>query len=362
MSLQAWRELALGAPRARGEPQATGRLRAVPEDFVVEEDLGFLPDGDGSHLLLKVRKRNANTGWVAQELARGLGCQVRDIGFAGLKDRRALAIQWFSVPATPRALAAAPTLTNPEFAVLETHRHRRKLPRGALAGNAFTIRIRDYSGSAAQLRERCESIRRSGVPNYFGPQRFGREAGNLARLLAVASAPEDSRARPGRPDAFVLSAARSLIFNALLGERVRQGSWDALSVGDVANLDARGSVFPVEAVTAELSERLAALEVHPTGAMWGAGEPMSKGEVLALEHRVALQLTAAARFAVEAGLRQERRSLRLTVRDLAWEQDSDGAVLRFWLRSGSFATAVLREILGDRSATQEDVVVDADDS
>ena len=249
MSLQAWRELALAAPRAAGEPQATGRLRAVPEDFVVEEDLGFLPDGDGSHLLLKVRKRNANTGWVAQELARALGCHVRDIGFAGQKDRRAVAVQWFTLPATPRALAEAASFSNPEFVVLEAHRHRRKLPRGALAGNTFVIRIRDYSGSAAELRERCELIRRAGVPNYFGPQRFGREAANLARLLTTASAPGDSRARPGRPDAFVLSAARSLIFNALLGERVRQGSWDALSVGDVANLDGRGSVFVVDALT-----------------------------------------------------------------------------------------------------------------
>src|SRR5580698_11076953 len=105
--LEQWRQLALAAPRAGGEPQATGRLRAVPEDFVVEEALGFAPDGDGAHLLLKVRKRNANTGWVAQELARGLGFHVRDIGFAGQKDRRAVAVQWFSVPLAPRALDAA---------------------------------------------------------------------------------------------------------------------------------------------------------------------------------------------------------------------------------------------------------------
>src|SRR6204780_5970173 len=98
-----WRQLALNGPRAGADPQLTGTLRATPEDFVVEEDLGFAPDGDGAHLLLKVRKRNANTGWVAQELARGLGCQVRDIGFAGLKARRAVGVQWFSLPPRPRA-------------------------------------------------------------------------------------------------------------------------------------------------------------------------------------------------------------------------------------------------------------------
>jgi tRNA pseudouridine13 synthase len=339
-----WRQLALDAPRAGADPQLTGTLRATPEDFVVEEDLGFAPDGDGAHLLLKVRKRNANTGWVAQELARGLGCQVRDIGFAGLKDRRAVAIQWFSLPATPRSLAQAPGFENPEFTVLEVHRHRRKLPRGALAGNRFTIRIRNYTGTEAQLQERCESIGRCGVPNYFGPQRFGREASNLSRLAAP---------RPGRPDGFVLSAARSLIFNAVLGERVRQGSWGTLEPGDVANLDGRGSVFPVAEVTPDLPQRLAQQEVHPTGPMWGVGELMTRGVVLELEQRIAGQLAEACRYVSEAGLRQERRSLRLKVRDLTGQMAAGEVLLRFWLRSGSFATAVLREFLSDQ--------VDADD-
>ena len=345
MTLQTWRQLALNAPRACADPQLTGTLRAIPEDFVVEEDLGFAPDGDGAHLLLKVRKRNANTGWVAQELARGLGCQVRDIGFAGLKDRRAVAVQWFSVPASPRSIAQAPGFENPEFAVLEMHRHRRKLPRGALAGNRFTIRIRNYSGSGEQLQQRCESIARIGVPNYFGPQRFGREASNLARLAAP---------RPGRPDGFVLSAARSLIFNAVLGERVRQGSWGTLEPGDVANLDGRGSVFPVAELTADLPHRLAQQDVHPTGPMWGAGELMTRGAVLELEQRISAQLTEACQCVSDVGLRQERRSLRLKVRDLTWQMGAEGVVLSFWLRSGSFATAVLRELLADE--------VDADDS
>ena len=360
MSFQQWRQLALAPPRAGGEPAASGLLRALPEDFVVEEDLGFTPDGDGSHLLLKVRKRNANTGWVAQELAHGLGCAARDVGFAGLKDRRAVAIQWFSLPATPRSLAAAPGFSHPECAVLEVHRHRRKLPRGALAGNAFTIRIRSYTGATDELQARCAAIARCGVPNYFGPQRFGREASNLARLAAIGEAQVSLPPRRGRPDSFVLSAARSLIFNAVLGERVHAGSWAALTVGDVANLDGRGSVFAVADITPDLPARLASQEVHPTGPMWGTGELMSQGPVRALEQRIGSELGAACRFVVEAGLRQERRSLRLRVRDLTWAQDAEGVVLRFWLRSGSFATAVLREILGDHDAAGA-AVVDADD-
>jgi tRNA pseudouridine13 synthase len=344
LTLETWRQLALAAPRAWADPQASGILRALPEDFIVEEDLGFAPDGDGAHLLLKVRKRNANTGWVAQELARGLGCQVRDIGFAGLKDRRAVAIQWFSLPVTPRALELAPAFRNPEFAVLEAHRHRRKLPRGALAGNAFTVRIRDYSGTARQLQERCELLAACGVPNYFGPQRFGREGSNLARLAAGA-----------RPDSFVLSAARSLIFNAVVGERVRAGTWNTLKAGDVANLDGRGSVFAVPEVTADLPERVATLDVHPSGPLWGAGELMSRGAIQELEQRIALTLPEACRCVVDAGMRQERRSLRLAVRNLTGEQEDGAAVLRFWLRSGSFATAVIREFLSDPGVDADDV-------
>lgn len=362
MSLQQWRQLALGAPRAFGEPAATGILRATAEDFVVEEDLGFAPDGDGAHLLLKVRKRNANTGWVAQELARALGCHVRDIGFAGLKDRRAVAIQWFSLPLTPRALAAAAGLVNAEFSVLEVHRHRRKLPRGALAGNAFSIRIREYRGSPAGLRERCEAILRRGVPNYFGPQRFGRDAGNLARLAASASPPSEPPRRPARAAGFVLSAARSLVFNAVVAQRVRDDSWGRLELGDVANLDARGSVFAVAELSAELSARVARLEVHPTGPMWGSGELMTAGPVREMEERIGLELARPCQFLVDAGLRQERRSVRLRVRDLTWEQDPQGVLLRFWLRSGSFATAVLREILADQAAGDQSAVVDADDA
>jgi tRNA pseudouridine13 synthase len=319
MSLEAWRQLALEAQRAWGPPQASGVLRAVAEDFLVEEDLGFAPDGDGAHVLLKVRKRDANTGWVAQELAAALGCAVRDVGFAGLKDRHALAIQWFSLPATPRCLSQAAGLQHPEFAVLEVHRHRRKLPRGALAGNAFTVRIRDYSGSSEQLRERCELLARAGVPNYFGPQRFGRNAANLARLLALST---DTAARRGRPD-----------------------SWGQLGEGDVANLDGRGSVFAVDELSADLTARQERLEVHPTGPMWGAGELLARGSALALEQGIAAQLPQACEYTIAAGVRQERRSLRLTVRDLQWAREAGDAVLRFWLRSGSFATAVIREIV-----------------
>ena len=243
------REVALAPPRALGCELLTGALRRTPEDFEVEEDLGFEPSGAGAHVLLKVRKRDANTAWVAGALARAAGCRTAEVGYAGLKDRRAIATQWFSVP-RPRSAPEWTQLRGEGFEVLEAHAHGRKLPRGALAGNRFRVRIHAESGGGRALADALApglgAIARAGIPNYFGPQRFGREGANLARAqLPLAGLRPDERT-------FVLSAARSVIFNAVLARRVRAGTWGRLERGDLANLDGRGSVFAVAALDAEL--------------------------------------------------------------------------------------------------------------
>jgi tRNA pseudouridine13 synthase len=341
------REVALVPPRAYGAPRARGILRAAPEDFVVEEDPGFAPAGAGGHLLLKVRKRNANTPWVARELARAAACHPREVGYAGLKDRRAIAIQWFSVP-QPRRPVNWSALANDQFEVLAAHAHTRKLARGALAGNSFAVRIGagggDGAALAAAIAPRLAQIARCGVPNYFGPQRFGRDGANLARVAAGLGSL--SRAERG----FVLSAARSVIFNAVLAERVRAGSWDRLLSGDLASLDGRGSRFAVEAVDESLAARNERLEIHPTGPLWGEGCPPSRGQVLELESRVGAHFGPECALCAAAGMRQERRSLRLRVGALQCESEARCVLLRFRLTRGAFATAVLRELIGTDDA------------
>src|SRR5487761_195926 len=274
-------EAALDPPRAHGAPLTSGRLRTEPEDFLVEEDLGFEPAGAGQHVLLRVRKRNANTQWIARELARACGCRQADIGYAGLKDRRAVATQWFTVPQSRLSQDDWVGVRSDEYEVLEAHRHNRKLPRGALAGNRFVIRIRGTAVDDAALASRLAAVETRGVPNYFGPQRFGRNGANLARMG------EDLRALGSAERGFILSAARSLVFNAVLAERVAAGSWERLEAGDLANLDGRGSHFRVETVDEELAARGARLDIHPTGPMWGRGAPPGGGRVLELEQRVA---------------------------------------------------------------------------
>ncbi|MDB6162316.1 MAG: tRNA pseudouridine synthase, partial [Gammaproteobacteria bacterium] len=333
-----WAQHALEPPRTFGPPLGSGVLRAQSDDFIVEEDLGFGPAGTGQHVLVKVRKRDANTQWVARELAKVCGCRPMDVGYAGLKDRRAVAVQWFTVPKSAQSLDAWTAVRTSEFEVLEAHAHTRKLPRGALAGNSFIIRIREVTVSDDQLAERVGLIGQRGVPNYFGRQRFGREGSNLLRITAGLKA-----LRPPERG-FVLSAARSLIFNSVLAVRARDGSWERLEAGDIANLDARGSVFTVDPADTALLERCQRLDIHPTGPMWGRGLPASRGRVLELESGVAAQLLPASELVQEAGMEQERRSLRLAVRDLHWSREADAVVLHFRLTRGSFATTVLREL------------------
>jgi tRNA pseudouridine13 synthase len=344
-----WRRAALAPPAAWGAPLGTGVLRATPEDFEVDEILGFAAGGEGPHALLRVRKRGANTEWVARELARAAGVKPFEVGFAGLKDRNAVTTQHFTVPRGKRAAEEFAALKGEGYEVLSAAAHQRKLPRGALEGNRFVIIVRGLACDPDRLRDRVARIASGGVPNYFGEQRFGREGGNLAQVLRAAEAQggESASRRRGRDDqrGFMLSAARSLIFNAILAERVEQGSWNRLSAGDVANLDGRGSVFAVDAIDADLERRCGVLDVHPTAPLAGLGASLATGAVLALEESVEAKFPQALSVIHTERMKPERRALRIRVRELEHEYSGDTLRLRFALSAGSFATTVLREII-----------------
>jgi tRNA pseudouridine13 synthase len=344
----AWEKLALDPPRAVEPAAGRARLREQLEDFQVDERLGFEPSGQGEHWLLRVRKRNANSGWVAAELARQAGVRPFEVGYAGLKDRRAVTTQWFTVPARRGGVQEWAGRGGEGYEVIEAHRHARKLPRGALAGNRFTLVLRGFMGSREALEQRVVEIAREGVPNYFGPQRFGRELGNLAVL----------RGEPVRGErGFAYSAARSLIFNAVLAERLRQGHWNVLLPGERANLEGSNSTFRVEALDDTLQQRLATLDIHPTGPLWGEGESGVSGAVAELEATVAARYPALLELLRADRLASARRPLRMVVRELAlrWLPEEGACELQFSLRGGSFATTVVRELVHceDASGAEE---------
>jgi tRNA pseudouridine13 synthase len=338
-------------PRAHGGPLGRGRLRVEPEDFQVEEELGFEPDGSGDHRLLWVRKTDANTEWVARRLAELARVRSADVGFAGLKDRRAVTSQWFSLPASKGELPDWSQLAPQGIEVLAVHAHRRKLRRGALKGNRFRIRVRELvpgPGSppdawAECLHQRLEAIRHRGVPNYFGEQRFGHGGANLHRADALF---RGAPLRPSRHERGIwLSAARSELFNRVLAHRVSRGDWDKPVPGDCLNLAGSHSYFRAESVDGDVLERCDRFDVHPTGPLWGKGDPPTSGDVQVLEGEAAASLPGWGEGLARFGLEQERRPLRVLVLELEATLTSAGLELRFALPAGAYATAVLRELI-----------------
>jgi tRNA pseudouridine13 synthase len=323
-------------------------LRSAPEDFVVEEQIPFALAGAGEHLWVKLRKRGFNSEQVATQLARTAGVTRREVGYAGMKDRHAITVQWFSLH-----LAGRP---DPDWGSLpagmtvdESIRHSRKLKTGALSGNRFVIVLRDCQGDQAAVRQRGEQIRIRGVPNYFGEQRFGHGGGNVAAARAMFAG--SSQARDRKQAGIYLSAARSLLFNEVLARRVTAGTWDQVLDGDALILNGSRSFFVPANVDETIQQRLAEGDVHPSGPLWGRGELPTHASVRALEQSVASDHADLACGLEAAGMKQERRALRVIPQefDAAW-QDATTLRLTFALPPGSYATVLLRELADYRDA------------
>lgn len=330
-------------------PLTDGVIRTLPDDFVVDEHLGFDLSDAGEHVWLRVRKRATNTEFLARALARIAGVPARDVGYAGLKDRHAVTSQWFSVQLPGRTVEDWQSRLPDGVELIEARRHTRKLQRGALAGNHFTITVRDCAGDRAAVSRRIGEIARDGAPNYFGEQRFGHDAANVEHARAMLAGQETVRDRHRR--GLYLSAARSFLFNEVLARRVIDRTWSRLLDGEAVMLAGSRSFFAAETIDAVLRERLARHDVHPSGPLWGRGELPTRGVARALEEEVVSQHPDLTRGLAAEGLRQERRALRLLPQALtAHWPDTKTLVLSFALPAGSYATTLLRELIEYRDA------------
>ncbi|HEX9802188.1 MAG TPA: tRNA pseudouridine(13) synthase TruD [Gammaproteobacteria bacterium] len=334
---------------ALGEPRCRGAIRSVPEDFIVEEEIGFFPDGEGHHAWLHIRKRNTNTEWLARELATLADVPLGEVGYAGLKDRHAVTSQVFTVNLSGKAEPDWQQLASDDIAFLEIDRHGRKLKRGALRENRFILTLRELAGECDDLEQRLQRIAADGVPNYFGEQRFGHGFGNLAMAAAMFRGEWRESVRHKR--SLYLSAARSYLFNKVLSARVADGSWHRALPGESLMQEGSTSCFTVRLIGSDIEKRIAAGQLHPTGPLWGRGRPTSLAEALAFE----LETLAGEDFwkagLEKAGMEQERRALRLPVRKLQWQWlDAATLQLQFALPPGAYATSLLREIAKTGSA------------
>lgn len=336
-----------------GQPTASGVLKANAEDFVVIEDLGYAPDGDGEQLLVHIRKTGCNTRFVAEALAKFAGIHPRDVSFAGMKDRHAVTEQWFCLRIPGKVTPDLSTFELSGVQVLESARHRRKLRTGALQGNAFTLILRQISDRAA-VEQRLQRIAAGGVPNYFGSQRFGHEGNNLT--MAQRWAADEIKVRERNKRSFILSAARSAMFNQVVSDRLaQQGSLGKVLAGDALQLTGRGSWFVAEAAELEsLQQRVDNNELRVTAPLPGSGEWGTREDALAFEQNSLASEAALIALMDRERVDAARRAMLVIPRDLRWEwQDEATLEMNFWLPAGSFATSVVRELLQTQNSASE---------
>ena len=321
-------------------PGAGGRLRADTEDFVVRELPLYLPSGEGSHAYARVEK----VGWTTRDLQRaliGAGVAPQHIGVAGLKDKVARTEQWLSVPRRHETEAWAALEAMPGVRLLEIGRHSNKLGIGHLRGNAFRVRVRDVGAEGAdRVREVAARIAASGVPNFLGPQRFGRFGRNAVdgwRLVRGERVHGDVRLQR-----FFVSALQSQVFNRVLAERVCDGLFERVIAGDWARKHATGGTFEVVDPEVE-TPRVAALEISATLPLHGKKVRPSAGEAGEREGRVLEALGL--RWTDLVRRHGDRRITRIVGANVEVEPIGDDLWLAFELPKGSYATTLLRELL-----------------
>jgi tRNA pseudouridine13 synthase len=334
-----------------------GRIKDSPADFVVEELPAYEPSGTGEHVYVRLTKTDLTTDEALRRVARALGCDPREAGYAGMKDRRAVTTQTISLHA-PRGTKGtelaerARALGIEGVVVHDAIPHGHKLKPGHLAGNRFAILVRDVPAERLdEVGASLERARLEGVPNAFGSQRFGREGDNATRALAWLHG-EAPGPRDPRTQRLLWSALQSRVFNAVLDARIQDGTWATALEGDLLKLRSSGGMFLCSDVQTDRA-RSATGEVSPTGPMVGAEMRWPEGAPGELERNISASVLGDTfDFARTKRLGEgTRRPLRVWVEDLRWEvapaepgHAAAGVRVYFVLPKGAYATTFLSAV------------------
>lgn len=320
-----------------GPGQATARLKVNPEDFVVEEVLGFDLSGEGEHLWLYIEAIDMNTDFTIKQLARAFGIEKKAISYSGKKDRRAVTSQWFSLH-MPGKGNDIPSDLHENLQVLTVKRHSKKLRRGAHRENLFTICLREVKGLNPDcFNHQLQQVIETGYPNYFGPQRFGHHENNIeAAIQAMASGKRLKRQERDR----IYSTLRGWDFNRLLSQRITDQNWRGYLPGDSLQLAGTSSFFQPDQWDEELQGRLDSGDVNIAGCLPGKGKmqvPTSDG--IYQTHPDIQQYLEQQR--VEQGV----RPLCVIPKNVHSHVKVDHIQLSFSLPKGAYATSLLRELI-----------------
>ncbi|MCB1584015.1 MAG: tRNA pseudouridine(13) synthase TruD [Marinicella sp.] len=324
---------------------ATGKIRILPEDFVVIEHNDVVFSGQGEHWWIQLEKTNSNTAWAATQLASACKVPARQVGYAGLKDRHAITRQWFSVQLPKiKDINEVCEKLPPEIRILNHYWHQSKIKKGQLKGNQFEILIRDFIGNKEQVENNIKSIQTHGVPNYFGPQRFGHKMNNIQKVQDWFAGHIKVNNRNLR--GLLISCARSHLFNLIIAKRIENDTWNQVIEGDIMQLDGSHSWFHAkDASKCELSQRLNEFDIHITAAMWGENPVQSTATCAQFEQKIADSIPIYHKGFEQFRVSQDRRAVRLLPQQLSFSWQGSNLLLKFALPSGCYATSVLRELV-----------------
>lgn len=332
-----------------GERISSADMRTQNADFIVEEILGFEPEGEGEFLFLWLEKDGQNTDWVAGQLAQALNVRRSAVSYSGRKDRHAVTRQWFCVHWQNKEIPDVAALKVEGCHFISAERHPRKLRTGAHKANHFKLVLRSIDAPHVVVDERLELIHKMGVPNYYGSQRFGRiepesqESANITHALnwlETEKAPHKKNLR-----SLYLSAFRSAMFNHIITARVTADNWHQALDGEYFVLDGARTGFDWHKKTEDWPQRLETMDIHPSVTLQGKGHAKSSQAVRALEQDLLKPFKPVIQFLNTNRLKIEQRASRLKVDALKWHWHSETELsLSFNLVRGAFATSVLAMI------------------
>ncbi|MEE9412376.1 MAG: tRNA pseudouridine(13) synthase TruD [Methylococcales bacterium] len=330
-------------PRASGESCASVIIRSQPADFYVEETLGFQLSEDGEHVYLLVEKTGQTTAVIAERVAKFAQVHPRSVGYAGLKDRNAVTRQWFSVQLPTIPESDWEKINTDDLTILDVSRHHKKLRKGALKHNFFKLILREVNGDRSKIESKLDWIRNHGVPNYFGPQRFGRDSDNINQAILWLNGRKKSPSRYLK--GLYLSSMRSFLFNEILAWRVRNQRWNKGIAGDIVMLNGSNACFLATDLTDDLQQRFLQHDIHPAGILYGEGGLDCADEASAIEQKILNLYPELVVGLNEMRIKKSWRSMRLLVANLQWKWIEEKALaVSFSLPSGSYATSVLAEL------------------
>jgi tRNA pseudouridine13 synthase len=345
------------------KPTLTGNLKTTPQDFYVEEVLGFEPDGQGEFVFVFIEKVGVNTDYLAKRLASYADIDPVKVTYSGVKDRHACTRQWFCLHLLGRDVDFADLMygfrDDEHIRVLKVTRHSKKLRIGSHRENRFIIRIRSLQGDLIELENRLSLVKMAGVPNYYGAQRFGINGNNLENGARWLEHGRKGKKRLSKTESFWLSAMRSWCFNQALSDQLANGSWNRVFIGDIAQETNNSVQFRIKSLSPGLMLRQMTMKVQPVLPLISQGWQDGTSDKRAL---MITQSLASNEDVVEGllnlGLSRDSRVSRLSPNNMEWELIHKNSapselLMQFSLPKGAFATSVLREIVAVNDCSVE---------